>query len=190
MLATDFQLGVWNAWVLVLFYFFVSILPLFFKRKQRDLAGISPVNVEKNVYARVNYWISFILFILVFIVSVFIPMRVYSFWFYPGMVLYVVGMFFIVFAIHSWVITPEGDLITGGIYRFSRNPMYVSMFFTHVGIGLVCVSWVFMLLTLVYIVVTMILVGYEEDFCRKRYGKSFDRYLAMAPRWFGIGKKR
>jgi protein-S-isoprenylcysteine O-methyltransferase Ste14 len=189
MLATDFQLGVWNAWVLVWIYFLVSIIPLFFKKKQRNIAGISPTNVEKNVYASVNYWISFILFILVFIISVFIPIRFYSIWFYPGMVLYVVGMFFIVFAIHSWMVTPEKDLITSGIYRFSRNPMYVSMFFTHVGIGLVCVSWVFMLLTLVYIVVTVILVGYEEEACRKKYGKSYEKYKASVPRWLGFRKK-
>ena len=75
-------------------------------------------------------------------------------------------------------------LVTGGIYRFSRNPMYL---------GLLCLLLAFALFwgTLTVIVVAPLFVWYmtefqikpEEDRLRQVFGADYEAYLAEVRRW-------
>lgn len=75
-------------------------------------------------------------------------------------------------------------LVTGGIYRFSRNPMYL---------GLLCVLLAVALFwgTLTVIVIAPAFVWYmtefqikpEEDSLRKVFGEDYETYLGEVRRW-------
>ena len=82
--------------------------------------------------------------------------------------------------------TPDAAsaLVTGGIYRFSRNPMYLGMvlvllavavFFSH-PLGLagpaLFIAWI-----------TLFQIAPEERALRKRFGAAFEEYCARVRRW-------
>src|SRR5205823_9439272 len=75
-------------------------------------------------------------------------------------------------------------LVQQGLYRFSRNPMYIGVVMAIFGQALVfgsiavalygAVAWLFFHLTVVFL---------EEPHLRKERGASYDDYCRGVPRW-------
>jgi protein-S-isoprenylcysteine O-methyltransferase Ste14 len=80
--------------------------------------------------------------------------------------------------------------VNKGIYRFSRNPMYFGIFLIFVGTSIACVSLIFLMLTIIFVILSHIVVVYEEQFCAQKYGNSYQEYLNKIPRWIGIPKTK
>ena len=78
--------------------------------------------------------------------------------------------------------------VTKGVYRFSRNPMYIGEFFVYLGIAMLCISWIFLLVVIDYAALSYVLVKSEEQECINKYGDSFQEYLDRIPRWIGRPK--
>lgn len=81
-------------------------------------------------------------------------------------------------------VAPTAELVTGGLYRFVRNPMYVAVLAIILGQALAFAN----LAVLVYGVITFAVVHafvtlYEEPTLRDTYGASYDAYLTAVPRW-------
>jgi protein-S-isoprenylcysteine O-methyltransferase Ste14 len=83
---------------------------------------------------------------------------------------------------------PLGKPWTTGLYRYSRHPMVLSSFFVLIGTGIAAASWLFLLLSIVFIVLTNIYVADEEQFCLEKYGTSYHEYISRTPRWLGKPK--
>lgn len=78
------------------------------------------------------------------------------------------------------------ELVGGGCYRFSRNPMYVSLVALLVGEALVNESGIVALYAAVIaLVFHMRVVQWEEPVLRELFGARFEAYCARVPRWFG-----
>lgn len=78
----------------------------------------------------------------------------------------------------------SSKLVTWGPYRFSRNPMYVSLAIIYLGeAGVLVQIWplIFLILTLVYL--QLIVVPYEEIELQKTFGDSYKQYFARVHRW-------
>ncbi len=79
---------------------------------------------------------------------------------------------------------PTTSLITGGPFRFSRNPSYLSLSLLYVGIGIAADNlWVLGLL-----VPTLALMHYgvifrEERYLERKFGEEYLRYKASVRRW-------
>jgi protein-S-isoprenylcysteine O-methyltransferase Ste14 len=79
---------------------------------------------------------------------------------------------------------PSSRLVTWGPYRFSRNPMYVSLTLLYLGeAGLLAQIWPlpFLLWTLRYI--NRIVVPSEEAQLLKAFRETYKSYCARVPRW-------
>jgi protein-S-isoprenylcysteine O-methyltransferase Ste14 len=76
------------------------------------------------------------------------------------------------------------QLVTSGIFAFSRNPMYVAFGLVLLGQFLVFPHWI----RLVYFVAAVLLfqrqVLREEGFMRQHYGHEFADYCKRVPRYF------
>ena len=59
----------------------------------------------------------------------------------------------------------------GGIYRYSRNPMYGGYLLYYVGIGLVTASWLYLAVLFVYEIALYWLIRGEERWCLATYGE-------------------
>jgi protein-S-isoprenylcysteine O-methyltransferase Ste14 len=85
------------------------------------------------------------------------------------------------------------DLVTEGVFRHTRNPMYVGKFLMVLGAGIASNRWPAALsITAAYTFMYHAVVLAEEDYLRRKFGAAFDDYCRQVPRWFprlrGIGQ--
>lgn len=83
-----------------------------------------------------------------------------------------------------------GDLVSGGLYRFSRNPTFVGQFLLLAGLGLAIPSVPTLLAALLFLWSAVTQVRSEEAALRSALGEAYDRYAAQVPRWIGASRKR
>jgi protein-S-isoprenylcysteine O-methyltransferase Ste14 len=80
----------------------------------------------------------------------------------------------------------DSQLITAGIYRWSRNPQVIGWFLALLGISLAGRSGLALLLTGVFaLVLHSYTVRMEEPYLERLYGEEYRRYMARTPRYFG-----
>ncbi|MGB2867093.1 MAG: isoprenylcysteine carboxylmethyltransferase family protein [Bacteroidota bacterium] len=77
------------------------------------------------------------------------------------------------------------ELVTRGMYRLSRNPMYVGGYFVCVGSCLFAVHIVNFLLFAVTFVIHPSIVRKEEEFLKNRFGTQWLEYMQRVPRYIG-----
>lgn len=83
-----------------------------------------------------------------------------------------------------------GDLVSGGLYRFSRNPTFVGQFLLLAGLGLAIPSLPTLLAAFLFLWSAVTQVRSEEAALRSALGEAYDRYAAQVPRWIGASRKR
>lgn len=75
-------------------------------------------------------------------------------------------------------------LIRSGLYRFSRNPMYLGMALTSAGIAIFFESLAAaILLVLVVIAIDRFVIGREELYLERRFGEEYAAYRRKVRRW-------
>ena len=75
-------------------------------------------------------------------------------------------------------------LVTSGLYRFTRNPMYLGMFMMLLGVGFMfgAVSALLPIPVFFLIIRNNFVLG-EERFCEAAFGQEFRDYKAKVRRW-------
>jgi protein-S-isoprenylcysteine O-methyltransferase Ste14 len=77
-------------------------------------------------------------------------------------------------------------LVTWGPYRFSRNPMYVSLSLIYLGeAGVLIHGWPLLTWSAVIAYLNWIVVPYEERRLREAFGSDYEHYRAQVRRWIG-----
>jgi protein-S-isoprenylcysteine O-methyltransferase Ste14 len=75
-------------------------------------------------------------------------------------------------------------LVASGIYRFTRNPMYLGFLLVLAGWNLYLANWVAALLLPVFVVyMNRFQIQPEERALREKFGQSFIEYVSAVPRW-------
>jgi len=186
-LVPAFELGLWNAWILMLSFLLSSIVlgVLDRLRGQKGLSRPSPPLNEKENKLNV---ISLLIILASAIYSFFLPLKLGTAWLYIGLFVYLFGMIFTIVAGTNLVNTPLDRPATKGLYRISRNPIYLGTNLIFLGIGIVSASWLVLLLIAVPIILQHISVGAEERWCLEKYGDAYREYMNRAPKWIGIPK--
>ena len=76
------------------------------------------------------------------------------------------------------------DLVTEGLFRHTRNPMYVGKFLMVLGVGFASNRWPSLLaITFAYSFMYQCVTLAEEAYLRNKFGPSFDEYCRRVPRW-------
>jgi protein-S-isoprenylcysteine O-methyltransferase Ste14 len=85
-------------------------------------------------------------------------------------------------AVEPW--KPSTVLATSGLYRFSRNPIYLGFAITYVGLA-VAMDSVLVLLLLIpcLFVVDRFVIQREERYLSAKFGADYDAYRARVRRW-------
>lgn len=79
---------------------------------------------------------------------------------------------------------PATALVTGGIYRVTRNPMYLGMAAIYAGIALLFLSPVAGVLLLpVVAIIDRLVIAREETYLARRFGAAYDTYRQSVRRW-------
>jgi len=79
---------------------------------------------------------------------------------------------------------PTTALVTTGPFRYSRNPLYVSLTLAYLGIAVAAQSlWALALLIVVLAVVQRGVIDREERYLERRFGADYLRYKERVRRW-------
>lgn len=81
-------------------------------------------------------------------------------------------------------IRPATELVVRGPYRFTRNPMYLSLLCVYSALALwFGVTWALLLIPLVVLVVQRTVIAREERYLERRFGGAYRQYRTQARRW-------
>jgi protein-S-isoprenylcysteine O-methyltransferase Ste14 len=185
-LVPAFEIGVWNAWIFMVYY--ILGIPL--------IRLINKGSVEKNDVAAPAYKgtedkiVKFyqLCYVLLLIYSVFLPLRLGTTWLYIGLAICLLGLITLTITMVNFATTPLDELVSKGLYRYSRHPIYLTQFLMFIGVGIASASWVFLLLSILRTIASFMLLAPEERFCLQKYGNAYREYMERTPRWLGIPK--
>ena len=85
---------------------------------------------------------------------------------------------------HPLKLTETKSLVTSGLYRFSRNPMYLGQLL--VLIGWACfleVASAFLLIPFFIMLINKVQIQHEEVFLAKQFGKEYSDFCKSTRRW-------
>lgn len=102
---------------------------------------------------------------------------------WAGLVCYLSGLALCAASIAAFSAPRTGGLCTGGAYRLSRNPMYVSYFLCFAGMALLTRSAILFGVVLVFQVSGHWITLAEERWCAEIFGADYRRYSERVRRY-------
>lgn len=186
-LTPAFELGLCNAWLFMMVFplqwLAVVVLP------GRIVARTGhPADLRQGRGARIMSGLTQLFWISATLYSIFLPLRTGTPWFSAGLMIFAGGLIFLVLATFSVARTKAGEPFTGGIYRFSRHPMYLSMILVYAAVSVAAASWLFSAITLITVFLQRSQAILEERYCLETFGRAYRQYMIRTPRWIGVTK--
>jgi len=183
-----FEIGLWNAWILMLLD--AVTIPFFLRIARRRGAPSPAATLAKMSRShKIIAYASKIIYIPALVYSVFLPLELGTVWFYVGLPIAIAGLIMNKIVLVNWVTAPPDKPVTRGLYRYSRHPMYLTGFTFFLGVSLATASWVFLVFTIVITAVALYFAGLEEQGCLEKYGAAYRDYMKRTPRWLRIPKR-
>ena len=184
----EFALGVWNAWIFMVWLIVLSFLPGFIIKEKT-------VSEKLNTYPSTRFEkmlniVGTTLLIASFLYSIFLPLHVDTPWFYIGVFIFLCGFIFLLTVLYTWREAKPDRPFTTGPYRYSRHPAYVSFLLIYGSIALMSESLIFLVLTIIFAIIYLWFIPTEERYCLETYGKEYQEYMDRTPRWIGVPKSK
>jgi protein-S-isoprenylcysteine O-methyltransferase Ste14 len=150
-----FEIGVWNAWIFILPFLLVTYgISFAFVSKKSALWSWPKYSSQQRLLLVFFMAVS----LASWIYSIFLPLELGTAWFYTGLPVFLIGMFFATLSTLTFAKTPPDRPNTTGVYRISRNPMYLGILLAYIGIGLAAASWLYLLIAIVYLIGQIIIL--------------------------------
>ena len=184
-LIPEFKIGLLNAWIFAVCFFLLPYLLMLINKEAFNKGG-NPPDMSKR--EKVLGYIATIIVYVAYLYSIFLPFKLGTAWFYTGLVIFLLAIVLLIIAIINFMTTPIDKVVTKGIYHYSRHPIYLSNFVALIGIGIASASWVILLVAIIFFILANIDTGYEERYCKEKYGDKYKEYFNKTPKWIGIPK--
>jgi protein-S-isoprenylcysteine O-methyltransferase Ste14 len=180
-----FEIGFWNAWLFMIIYplqwLAVIVVPKHLAERTSHAHDIIRTRRDRVMaFFTQGLWIGATLY------SIFIPLETGEIWMWVGLALFVVGLSILILATITVAFTPGGSPFSSGIYRFSRHPMYFSMFLVYLAVSIATASWLFFLITFVTFFLQRYQAKKEEKYCCEQFGRAYADYMENTSRWMGL----
>jgi protein-S-isoprenylcysteine O-methyltransferase Ste14 len=182
-----FMIGLFNLWLpFALGYGLVWLVASLSSRGiSRQVSG---GRADEYINRKLMHLFGFYPFLALCFASIFVPLE-FGILFWPGLLIFIIGIALNGLAVNTFI-RSAAKLKTGGLYRFSRNPMYVADLIYILGLNLM--GWsgspanlIFFMLTLAWIGGTHWCVLREEAFLAQKSGHAYLDYKKSTPRyWF------
>ena len=128
-----FEIGIWNAWILTVIFYAAAFVPLGInnQKAEKRMEGEPTGDKQKKVTKIVNAITHMVIMPLTLIYSIFLPLQPGTWWFYVGLVIYLLGLVMVLLFSISFGTATLDEPINTGVYAVSRNPGYFG-FFWHI----------------------------------------------------------
>jgi protein-S-isoprenylcysteine O-methyltransferase Ste14 len=177
------MLGLWNLWIFFVLGFGIIRLGMMWAERKRGQPIEDPQAYQ--IYGKRYQVIGLTWLSVSLLICIFIPVKL-GVLFWVGLPFWFLGVVVNLAAVHSFTHTKGANTI--GIYRYSRNPMYVGAFFLLLGLSLMGLStsvWSIALLAFCVVSVPYLhwTVLLEETFLMHKYGDSYREYMNRTARY-------
>lgn len=179
------EFGLLNAWIAVVLYLIPMLLTVTKTRGVfRKTVSVFSVSRTRAEYA---FFVgSKLLMLVFFLYSILVPVAIHTGWAAAGAAVFLLGYTSYVGTWISIATAPRDKVFTGGLYRYSRHPIYVSSAVVFVGTGLASASVVYLALAVLVGISHLSHAYTEERICLSVFGDDYRDYAARTPRWFGL----
>jgi protein-S-isoprenylcysteine O-methyltransferase Ste14 len=133
---------------------------------------------------KVAYWIYQISTALILLFLFFLKIRIDSVWFYMGLIIYILGIVLYAVSIVDYAKPKMNGINVNGLYRISRNPMYIAYFIYFLGCVLLTQSWILFGLVFIFQLSSHWIILSEERWCIKKFGEEYINYMKSVRRYF------
>ena len=176
----EFNFSIENGWILSLIFLLISYVPMIFGGKgAKRLVDFSWMN-RKGKQLSI---LIMVLFLFMLVVPIFIDITSKPVLLILGFVFFTIGCIFILISYLNYFTTPLGKLITKGMYKISRNPIYVFSLVAIIGIVVLCESFLLGFSLLIYSIIQHPIIKDEERFCENNFGEEYERYKKNTRRY-------
>ena len=120
--------------------------------------------------------------------------QIFDWYHYLGLTIFTVGLVIMLICIISFGIRGKGTLspadptkklVISGLYRFSRNPMYIGVMMMLIGESIFFRSYVLGAYALIiFIVFNLFIIFFEEPRLLEDFGSEYGDYVKRVGRWF------
>jgi protein-S-isoprenylcysteine O-methyltransferase Ste14 len=117
------------------------------------------------------------------ILSIWIPLKIETPYFYVGIIILTVGIICYLVSIQNFATTPENEAVRKGMYQISRNPLYLFYAVMMFGIIVATLSLPMLIIWIIYMVFSHLIILREERYCLKTYPETFQDYMRKVPRY-------
>lgn len=175
------QPTLWGAWIPAVAMILVQFICMaVFKEGGRRAVETSWYDDKTRLYAKWNTLFQVALILL----AIFVPFKLGTAWFTVGTAVYSVSFILFMWSFYSYGTAARDKLVTKGIYRFSRNPMYTVFSLAMLGIIIATASlWLLLMIVPYCWAMHGVILG-EEHYCEQTYGDSYREYKKRVPRYF------
>lgn len=135
-------------------------------------------------YEAAAYWIYQISNMAFFIYLCFLTVTLENMWvFRAGLVFYLLGLILCAVSIINFAAPSNDGLNINGLYRCSRNPMYVSYFICFTGCALLTQSRILFVMVIIFQISSHWIILSEERWCIDKFGEVYGQYMKKVRRY-------
>lgn len=113
----------------------------------------------------------------------FLKITVNRYWLITGLVIYGLGVLLCVLSTIDFSRPSENGVNIHGLYKVSRNPMYVAYFIYFLGCALLTQSIVFFVLLVIFQIGAHWIILSEERWCIETFGEAYKSYMNHVRRY-------
>lgn len=121
--------------------------------------------------------------ILIVVYLCFLKISTDSYLFYIGLVIYGLGVLLCLVSVLDFAKPEEAGINLKGLYRFSRNPMYVAFFIYFLGCVVLTQSLILLGILLVFQISAHWIILSEERWCVMKFGQEYINYMNKVRRY-------
>lgn len=100
-----------------------------------------------------------------------------------GFIIYVLGLILLFLSALNFSKPKENGINTNGIYKLSRNPMYVSYYICFLGCVILTNSLVLLGTLIIFVFSSHWIIRSEERWCIDKFGKEYINYMNKVRRY-------
>ncbi len=129
-------------------------------------------SIPRIKFVTIAYQIVYLFFL---ILSIFFTFKI-NIWFYAGISIYLIGLIIYISGIYYFAINEPDKVVTGGVYRIFRHPVYFSFVLIVIGISVLAASFLLLILSVLIAILSFIIAKQEEKDCLLIYGNEYQDY--------------
>lgn len=103
--------------------------------------------------------------------------------FFTGVGVYLAGLLLLIASVINFAAPARNGFNRNGLYRFSRNPMYLAYFVYFIGCALVTQSPLLLGFVLIFQTAAHWIIRSEERWCVQRFGREYLEYMQNVRRY-------